>query len=69
MRLKQLFLVLTFTLVGGVMLAAERPNVLIIGDSISIGYTPYVKAALSNRMEVVHAPGNNSATVTGLKKN
>jgi acyl-CoA thioesterase-1 len=48
--------------------AAERPNVLIIGDSISIGYTPFVKAALSNRMEVVHAPGNNAATVTGLKR-
>lgn len=47
---------------------AERPNVLIIGDSISIGYTPAVRAALSNRMEIVHAPGNNAATVTGLKR-
>jgi len=46
---------------------AERPNVLIIGDSISHGYTPHVRAALSNRMDVVHAPGNNAATVTGLR--
>jgi acyl-CoA thioesterase-1 len=48
--------------------AADLPRVLIIGDSISIGYTPHVKAALSNRMEVVHAPGNSAATVTGLKR-
>lgn len=46
--------------------AEARPRVLIIGDSISIGYTPFVKAALSNRMEIVHAPGNNQATATGL---
>ncbi len=48
--------------------ADALPRVLIIGDSISIGYTPFVKAALSNRVEVVHAPGNNAATVTGLKR-
>lgn len=50
------------------MHAAERPQVLIIGDSISIGYTPIVKVALSNRMDVVHAPGNSAATVTGLRR-
>ncbi len=48
--------------------ADALPRVLVIGDSISIGYTPFVKAALSNRVEVVHAPGNNAATVTGLKR-
>ncbi|HNX36473.1 MAG TPA: DUF1080 domain-containing protein [Kiritimatiellia bacterium] len=48
--------------------AAERPRVLLIGDSISIGYTPFVKAALSNRMEIVHAPGNNESTVRGLER-
>jgi acyl-CoA thioesterase-1 len=48
--------------------AARLPKVLIIGDSISNGYTPFVQAALSNRVEVVHAPGNNAATVTGLKR-
>ncbi len=51
----------------GALAADALPKALIIGDSISIGYTPLVKAALSNRVEVVHAPGNNAATVTGLK--
>ncbi len=47
--------------------AAEVPRVLIIGDSISIGYTPFVSERLKGRAEVVHAPGNNAATVTGLQ--
>lgn len=50
------------------VIADDLPRVLIIGDSISVGYTPFVKSALSNRMEVVHAPGNSAATVTGLKR-
>jgi len=49
-------------------LAAEMPRVLIIGDSISGGYTPFVRELLTNRVQVVHAPGNNAATVTGLKR-
>jgi len=48
--------------------AADQPRALIIGDSISIGYTPFVRAALTNKVEVVHAPGNNASTVTGLDK-
>ena len=63
---KAMWLAWAMALCGGVS-GAERPNVLIIGDSISIGYTPFVRAALSSRMEIVHAPGNNAATVTGLK--
>lgn len=43
------------------------PRVLIIGDSISIGYTPFVQELLKGRANVIHAPGNNSSTVTGLK--
>jgi len=50
------------------VIADDLPRVLIIGDSISVGYTPFVKSALSNRMEVVHAPGNSAATATGLKR-
>lgn len=49
-------------------LAGDRPRVLIIGDSISYGYLPFVRAALSNRMDIIHAPGNSAATVTGLKR-
>ena len=46
------------------------PNVLIIGDSISIGYTPYVIKQLSGKANVIHAPGNNGASsslVAGVK--
>lgn len=44
------------------------PNVLIIGDSISIGYTPLVKAALKGKANVMHNPGNAQHTCTGLEK-
>ena len=44
------------------------PTVLIIGDSISIGYTPFVKEALKGRANVSHNPGNAQHTGTGLKK-
>lgn len=43
------------------------PRVLIIGDSISIGYTPFVKEAFKGKANIIHAPGNNESTVTGLK--
>lgn len=54
-----------FLLVGQ---AAELPKVLIIGDSISIGYTPHVKKALKDTAEVTHHKGNAQHTGTGLKK-
>src|SRR6056297_2487460 len=44
----------------------ELPNVLIIGDSISIGYTPMVKEGLQGKANVKHAPGNNGDTRRGL---
>jgi acyl-CoA thioesterase-1 len=42
------------------------PRVLIIGDSISIGYTPFVKELFNGRANIIHAPGNNASTVVGL---
>lgn len=47
---------------------AKVPRVLIIGDSISLGYTPIVKELLKGQAEVIHTPGNSAATVTGLKR-
>lgn len=44
------------------------PNVLIIGDSISLGYAPYVKTQLQGRVNIVHAPGNNAGTTLGCQK-
>lgn len=46
---------------------SEAPKVLIIGDSISIGYFPYVQEQLTNAT-VIHNPGNAQHTGTGLKK-
>lgn len=43
----------------------NRKKVLIIGDSISIGYTPFVKNALENEADVFHNKGNAQHTATG----
>jgi lysophospholipase L1-like esterase len=40
-------------------------NVLIIGDSISIGYTPILQKALASIATVEHNPGNGGSTVRG----
>ena len=59
------------TLILGVVLLAniekDKPKILIIGDSISIGYTPFVKEALKDKAEVFHNPGNAEHTGTGIK--
>jgi len=44
-----------------------KPRILIIGDSISIGYTPYVKQYFAEKAIVAHNPGNAQHTGTGLK--
>ena len=44
------------------------PNILIIGDSISIGYTGLVRTQLHGTANVVHNPGNAQGTTLGLKK-
>lgn len=46
----------------------QLPNVLIIGDSISMGYTPFVQAELRGKANVIHAPGNNAGTTLGREK-
>lgn len=46
----------------------DLPKVLIIGDSISIGYTPHVKRMLEGVAVVQHNPGNAQHTGTGLEK-
>ncbi len=44
------------------------PRVLIIGDSISIGYTPFVKKLLAGKAGVFHNRGNAQDTWNGLNK-
>ena len=46
----------------------KEKNVLIIGDSISIGYFPFVKEAMSDNNNIVHNAGNAQHTGTGLQK-
>lgn len=41
-------------------------KVLIIGDSISIGYTPFVEKALVPGIIVSHNPGNGGSTIRGV---
>ena len=43
------------------------PRVLLIGDSISIGYTEPVRAALSGKANVHRIPMNGATTEVGLK--
>src|SRR5437764_13102100 len=44
------------------------PRVLLIGDSISIGYTVAVRKELEGRANVHRIPENGADTVNGLKK-
>ncbi len=44
----------------------DLPNVLIIGDSISIGYTPYVTQILKSKAIVKHNGGNAGPTIRGI---
>lgn len=44
------------------------PKVLIIGDSISLGYTPLVVKQLKGQVAVRHSRGNSQHTGTGLAK-
>lgn len=44
------------------------PNVLIIGDSISIGYTGLVRTQLKGKANVIHNSGNAQGTTLGLVK-
>lgn len=46
----------------------DVPRVLIIGDSISLGYTPFVKRMMSEEAFVEHNKGNAQHTGTGLVK-
>ena len=47
--------------------AAGLPNVLIIGDSISLGYTEQVKKLLKDKANVVHPPCNCQDSGTGVR--
>tara|TARA_R110002096_G_scaffold285473_1_gene479274 strand:- start:996 stop:1634 length:639 start_codon:yes stop_codon:yes gene_type:complete len=60
-----LFLLAVFG--SGSVSAEGLPRVLIIGDSISLGYTPLVVEQLKGTAEVVHNTGNAGPTQKGLE--
>ena len=45
----------------------NKPKILIIGDSISMGYTPFVSKKLKKKARVYHNPKNAQHTGVGLK--
>lgn len=58
-------------LIGLVCISAighRTKTVLIIGDSISIGYTPFIEKALGTGVTVTHNPGNGGSTLRGVQQ-
>jgi len=53
---------------GGKGEAGNLPKVLIIGDSISLGYTPALVKMLKGKAVVVHCRGNAGPTIRGIKE-
>lgn len=48
--------------------AEKEPKVLIIGDSISMGYTSHIKKGLAGKAQVFHNPGNAQHSGFGVQK-
>ncbi|KAA9041906.1 SGNH/GDSL hydrolase family protein [Ginsengibacter hankyongi] len=67
MRLRYIVLS-TFVLASLFAFKGTQPEILIIGDSISIGYTPFVKSTLENKAQVFHCKGNAQYSSYGLSK-
>ena len=62
------FGVIFFTAGCSNLYVKQPPKVLVIGDSISIGYTPFVTQSLNNIAEVSHIEGNAEDSANGIKK-
>ncbi len=68
MKRKFRLLALFFGLICIAATVQNQKNVLIVGDSISIGYTPFVVKALQPQVNVEHNEGNGGSTVRGIQK-
>jgi len=66
MKIRTVCAVFLFALIPSLG-AKDLPKALLIGDSISIGYTPHVVATLKGKVDVTHHRGNAQHTGTGLK--
>ncbi|MFI3264736.1 MAG: SGNH/GDSL hydrolase family protein [Rikenellaceae bacterium] len=59
-----------FSVIAILVFTASTPakkNILVIGDSISIGYTKFVEEELGDIANIAHNPGNGKDTNNGLK--
>jgi lysophospholipase L1-like esterase len=65
MKKNSFIVLLAFLFMG---FTPPKSRILIIGDSISIGYFPFVKETMSGKAVLVHNAGNAQNTGTGLKK-
>jgi acyl-CoA thioesterase-1 len=65
---KEIYATLTGLAFTGEFVEPPLPHVLIIGDSISIGYFKPTQALLEGKAKVVHNPGNAAHTANGLKR-
>ena len=68
MKLRYVAALFTVLTMGHSAMGADEialPKVLIIGDSISIGYTPFATELLAGKAEVTHNPGNAAHTNRG----
>ena len=54
--------------VSGVWAESGLPKALIIGDSISNGYTPPLQEIMKDKAVVLHHPGNAAHTANGVAK-
>jgi hypothetical protein len=66
--LRSKLLIITILVISLASCIHDKPRILIIGDSISIGYSPYVKKNLANKADIFHNLGNAQHTGTGLEK-
>ena len=63
--------ILLFVMISSLTARGDQevlPRILLIGDSISIGYTPFVSEIYEGRAEVARNKGNAQHTGTGLEK-
>lgn len=59
--------ILAVSILGLSAISDTVKNVLIIGDSISIGYMPVIQKALAPDINVEHCPGNGGSTIRGVE--
>ena len=62
-----LLLVCGVLMISSLSFKQKKAKILIIGDSISNGYTPFVKESMKDVAEVYHNPGNAKHTGNGLE--